>query len=278
MNLREELGRASAALGEISDTPRLDAELLAAHAAGVTREALLLGDPDQPAGAIFQDLVARRLAGEPLAYITGVRDFWTISLQVAPGVLIPRPDSETLLEAAVARFGETGPASVLDLGTGSGALLLAALDQWPAAWGCGVDRSPAAVKIARANADRLGLSARAQILLGDWTEDIDRRFDLILCNPPYIATGEPLPIDVIGHEPELALFAGDDGLQAYRQLAPQLAHVFMPDGLALFEIGSGQGRQVIDIFRAAGHDPRIIADLGGRDRCVAINGSATPVA
>ncbi len=198
------------------------------------------------------------------------RDFWTITLQVAPGVLIPRPDSETLIEAAIAHFGEDGPANILDLGTGSGALLLAALDQWPRAVGLGVDRSTSAVTVARANAQRLGLENRARIVEGDWDQGIDQRFDLILCNPPYIADDEPLPVDVRDHEPASALFAGADGLDAYRYLAPRIARLLSLRGLALFEIGSTQGQAVCELFRAQGYSPNILRDLAGRDRCVAI--------
>ncbi|HEY1145110.1 MAG TPA: methyltransferase domain-containing protein, partial [Allosphingosinicella sp.] len=170
MSIRADLAAAAGRLAESSDTPRLDAELLMAHALGVTREALLLSRLDAPAPLAFEALLARREAGEPIAYITGLRAFWTIELAVAPGVLIPRPDSETLIEAALAHFGTAGPRSVLDLGTGPGTLLLAALHQWPEARGIGIDCSEAALAIARANAARLGLSDRADLRAGDWGE------------------------------------------------------------------------------------------------------------
>ena len=147
---------------------------------------MLLGRLDEDAPAAFEPLLARRLAHEPVAYISGRRAFWTIELEVGPGVLIPRPDSETLIEAAVEHFGAAGPRSVLDLGTGPGTLLLAALDQWPGAVGLGVDSSEAALDFARRNAERLGLADRARFRLGDWAEGVDERFDLILCNPPYV--------------------------------------------------------------------------------------------
>ena len=130
---------ATQVFASVSDTPRLDAELLMAHALGVSREAMLLDALDTPAPADFEEFLIRRLAHEPVAYITGTRDFWTISLKIAPGVLIPRPDSETLIEAAVEHFGAASPQTILDLGTGSGALLLAALAQWPRATGLGID-------------------------------------------------------------------------------------------------------------------------------------------
>lgn len=272
MTLREAIAAAAARLSRTSDTPRLDAELLAAHALGASREALLLRSLDDVVPETFGALVERRAEGEPVAYIVGHRDFWTITLDVGPGVLIPRPDSETLIEAAVAHFGEAGPVRVLDLGTGSGALLLAALHQWPRASGLGVDLSAQAVAIARANARTLGFSHRAQIVQGTWDEGIAGCFDLILCNPPYIAADESLPADVGRYEPATALFAGQDGLDAYRVLAPRLRRLLSPMGLALFEIGASQGEAVSALFRAQGHETRLIVDLGGRDRCVAIQG------
>jgi release factor glutamine methyltransferase len=270
MTLREAIGAAAARLSPNSATPRLDAELLAAHALGISRETLLLQHlgADVPDG--FAGLIDRRAAGEPVAYIVGHRDFWTITLDVAPGVLIPRPDSETLIEAAVAHFGHAGPANVLDLGTGSGALLLAALQQWPDARGLGIDQSETAVAIASANALKLGLSDRGRIAQGNWDEGISDRFDLILCNPPYIVDDEVLPVDVGGYEPASALFAGKDGLDAYRLLAPRVGRLLSPRGLALFEIGASQADAVSALLRAEGHNPRLLHDLAGRDRCIAI--------
>ena len=271
MTLRDAIGAAARRLNDISDTPRLDAELLAAHALGTSRETLLLWQLDAETPPGMDALIARRALGEPIAYILGRKDFWTIALDVAPGVLIPRPDSETLIEAAVAHFGRKGPDSVLDLGTGSGALLLAALDQWPEARGVGVDRSELAVATARGNAVRLGMEDRAQILLGDWDAGIEGRFELILCNPPYIAEDEALPVSVSDSEPAGALFAGADGLSEYRRLAPRIGGLVAPGGLALFEIGASQGTEVSRIFSAPGHRPRILKDLAGRDRCIAVS-------
>lgn len=277
MTLREAIRSAAGLLGTISDTPRLDAELLAAHCISSSREALLLKHLDDPVPASFDAYVRRRVAGEPVAYIVGSRDFWTISLHVEPGVLIPRPDSETLLDAAFDHFGTEGPQTILDLGTGSGALLLAALAQWPKAQGVGVDASQKAVGVAQGNANRLGLADRAQIFPGDWAWGLDGTFDLVLCNPPYIADDEALPIDVAAHEPRSALYAGADGLDCYRRLAPEVGRLLAPGGLALFEIGSTQGEAVSALFEAAGHKPRLIMDLGDKDRCVAVNGCATPI-
>src|SRR5688500_969514 len=173
---------------------------------------MLLDRLDREAPEGFEPLLARRLAHEPVAYITGRRAFWTIELEVGPGVLVPRPDSETLIEAALAHSGAAGPKRILDLGTGPGTLLLAALDQWPRATGLGVDSSDAALGYARRPAGRPSLSGRAAFRKGDWAEAIEERFDLILCNPPYVESGASLPSDVAEWEPAEALFAADDGL------------------------------------------------------------------
>lgn len=270
MTLRNAIRDAAERLAATSDTPRLDAELLAAHALGVTREALLLGHMDVAVPDGFAALVARRAASEPLAYITGTRDFWTITLKVRPGVLIPRPDSETLIDAALSHFGTGGPRTVLDLGTGSGALLLAVLAEWPTARGLGIDRMPDALAIAQENATTLGFADRVQFRLGNWGEGVDARFDLILCNPPYIESDAVLAPDVAAHEPATALFAGADGLDDYRVLAPQVGRLLSPDGVALFEIGATQGTAVRSLFEAQGFATRLLHDLAGRDRCVAV--------
>lgn len=268
MKLREALSAAATALEIVSDTPRLDAELLMAHALGVSREAMLLSRLDDPAPATFEPLIARRLTHEPVAYIAGSRDFWTISLDVSPDVLIPRPDSETLIEAAVEHFGRAGLKTVLDLGTGSGALLLAALTEWPEAHGVGIDASKVALDVASANAQRLGLAQRAEFRLGNWGEGIEDRFDLILCNPPYIEADAELPASVRQFEPGSALFAGADGLDEYRILAPQLARLVAPGGMIAVEIGYTQAGAVSGLFSAAGLSSQIRKDLGGRDRAI----------
>lgn len=264
---RAALACAAARFG-FSDTPRLDAELLLAHALGVTREALLLALDTAAVPAAFTALVERRAAHEPIAYLTGTRAFWTIELGVAPSVLIPRPDSETLLDAAVAHFaGTPGPATVLDLGTGSGALLLAALDQWPRATGVGIDASARAVAIAADNAARLGLAERATLQRGGWS-GTGEQFDLILCNPPYVAQGAALPREVRVHEPAAALFAGSDGLDAYRALGPLLPAQLAPRSVACVEIGHDQAADVGALLRAAGLNVALRRDLAGRDRCL----------
>jgi release factor glutamine methyltransferase len=241
-----------------------------AHALGVSHQNLLLKHLGDPAPASFDALVARRMKHEPVAYITGSRGFWSIEVAVGPGVLVPRADSETLIAAAVAHFGGSeGPARVLDLGTGPGTLLLAALAEWPQAHGLGVDASEDALAYARRNADALGLAERAVFKVGDWANGLTGQFDLILCNPPYIGVGEELGAEVRQHEPPAALFAGADGLDDYRRIIPDLPRLLAPGGIAVLEIGWTQGEAVSALMRGAGLDPVLHHDLGGRPRAVA---------
>jgi release factor glutamine methyltransferase len=270
MRVREALAAAARRLSGTSETPRLDAELLMAEALGASREELLLRHLDAPMPPSFEELLERRALGEPIAYITGRRAFWTIELDVGPGVLIPRPESETLIEAAVKRFGSRSPRRVLDLGTGPGTLLLAALAEWPAATGLAVDRSAEALSYAERNAERLGLRGRAEFRSGDWGQGLDERFDLILCNPPYVQAGADLPPSVARYEPAEALYAGADGLDDYRRLAPQIARLLAPVGVACVEIGAGQDHAVAALFRAAGLQASTRPDLAGIPRCLLV--------
>lgn len=270
MGIREALKAATVTLAQSSQTPWLDAELLMAHALGMSREALLLSALDRAVPPAFAALLARRAAHEPVAYITGTRDFWTISLLVSPAVLIPRPDSESLIEAAVAQCGRAGPRTILDLGTGSGALLLAALSEWPEAYGIGIDLSDAALGIARANALRLGLDRRADFVRGDWGQGVEQRFDLILCNPPYVERGAPLAPDVCAFEPAVALYGGADGLEAYRLLMPQFGALLAPGGIVALEIGLNQADAVGALATQAGLAVQRYKDLAGLDRCLVL--------
>lgn len=258
-------------LPDCTDTPRLDAELLLAHAFGIERDELILHPPARPVPPSFPELVERRCAGEPVAYIVGRRAFWNIELEVGPGALIPRPDSETLIAAACEHFARgDGPERILDLGTGPGTLLLAALDQWPRATGLGIDASDAALAYARRNAERLGLAPRAHFRRGNWATAVTERFDLLLCNPPYVAQGAELGPGVAEHEPAEALFAGPDGLDDYRKLAPEVGRLLAPGGLAAIEIGYDQGSRAAALFEAEGLKPDIAKDLGGRSRALLI--------
>ncbi len=245
---------------------RLDAEVLLAHLLGVERGTLLLNQDVKINEQAYESLVSRRETHEPVSYITGHREFWSLDLVVSPAVLIPRPDSETLIEAALAS-GIT-PVTILDLGTGSGALLLAILTEFPGAIGLGVDASPAALEIAARNAERLGLAARAQFQLGDWGQGLEQPFDLILCNPPYVETTANLAPDVRDHEPATALFAGPDGLDDYRRILPQLGRLLTPAGIAILEIGATQAAAVNALAATAGLSTTTRRDLAGLDRCL----------
>jgi release factor glutamine methyltransferase len=265
------LSRATEQLGRTSDTPRLDAELLMAAALGIGRDRLILDNPRGEAPADFYGFVERRREGEPVAYITGQRAFWTIDLEVGPGALVPRPDSETLIAAAVEHFsGAPGPKRILDLGTGPGTLLLAALDEWPAATGLGVDASDGALDYARRNSVRLGMQGRAEFRLGDWANNIDERFDLILCNPPYVAEGAATGPGVAAFEPAEALFAGPEGLDDYRRLAPEIGRLLAAGGLAAVEIGYDQASSATALFENHGLHPLLARDLGNRPRALLI--------
>jgi release factor glutamine methyltransferase len=214
-------------------------------------------------------MVKRRAKGEPVAYITGRRAFWNIDLHVGPGVLVPRPDSEVLIASAIEHFeGSGGPRRILDLGTGPGTLLLAALDIWPDATGIGTDVSRRAMSYASANARRLGFEGRLKLKLGNWAEGIAESFDLILCNPPYIAEGAELGPGVREYEPDEALFAGESGLDAYRELAPQLPRLLNKGGLAVIEIGLGQAEAVTDLLARDGLCAKVANDFADRQRAV----------
>jgi release factor glutamine methyltransferase len=263
--------------GAAIEAPRLEARRLLAHVLGTTEEALLR-DPRAavPAdkAAHFAALLARRVAHEPFAYLTGRVGFWTLELEVSPATLIPRADSETLVEAALAACPDKGAAlRVLDLGTGTGALLLAVLSEFPAAQGIGLDLKPAAAALAARNAARLRLAGRARFLAGDWAAALSGRFDLVLCNPPYIESAAipGLMPEVARHEPASALDGGADGLAAYRHIIADLPRLLAPRGVAVLELGQGQQAAVEALARAAGLTPEACrADLGGVPRALVL--------
>ncbi|CAN7221890.1 peptide chain release factor N(5)-glutamine methyltransferase [Phenylobacterium sp. LjRoot219] len=262
--------------------PVIDARLLVEAAAGATRVDIVSDPyraltPEQE--ATLEDYLARRIRREPVSHILGRKGFWKIMLQVTPDVLTPRPDTETVVEYVLRDFPETAAWSVLDLGVGSGAILLSILAERPAAKGLGVDVSEEALAVARENAANLGLAGRTALLRGDWTYGLgDESFDLVVSNPPYIASHviAELEPEVRDHEPRLALEGGPDGLDAYRVLAPEILRVLKPDGRFAVEIGYDQKDAVEALFRDAGaFNVATIRDLGDRDRVV--TGSKNPL-
>jgi release factor glutamine methyltransferase len=259
------------------DQPQREAALLLRRAAGF-RAADMIAGPETELGEAAAARVAafaeRRAAGEPLSRICGRRAFWSLDLAISSDVLDPRPETETIVEAAISEMAgrREAPLRVLDLGVGSGALLCALLSEFPQALGLGVDLSERAAAIARANLEALGLAARATIRVGDWGDGLESAFDLIVSNPPYVRSDEIAGLDreVRDHDPRLALDGGEDGLQAYRALAPQLARLLEPaEGRFFLEFGEGQAEAVRAILEAGGLEiSGVVADLSGRARVV----------
>lgn len=270
MTIAQALREAAQRLSVSSDTARLDAELLMAHALGTGRSDMLLRHMRDEPPAGFAALLARRAACEPVAYITGHQEFYGLDFLVTPDVLIPRADSETTLEAALAAAPDA--ARILDCGIGSGALLLSALSVLGAATGIGIDCSLGAVAVAAANAARLGVEERASIRHGDWTvagwADELGRFDLVIANPPYVESAALLARNVMAFEPHGALFSGPEGLDDYRRLIPQMRNLLTDNGVAVFEIGAGQADAVAQIAGDHGFVTRLTHDLANRPRAL----------
>ncbi len=257
------------------DSPRRDARLLLAAAMRVDSAAVLAGADGlvgDAAARRFESFVERRAGREPVSRILGTREFWSLPFRLAPATLDPRPDSETLIEAALAEIADrAAPLRLLDLGTGTGCLLLALLSELPNATGVGVDRDPAALAIAAANAEALGLAGRAAFQTGDWTAGIAARFNLVVANPPYIPDHEiaALAPEVACFEPRGALAGGVDGLDAYRALAPDLARLLTSDGRLVLEFGAGQQPAVSAMLQVAGLATLgVRRDLNGIVRCL----------
>ena len=272
MTVAEAIRAAADRLAASSDTARLDAEWLMAHALRLGRSDMLLRAMRDPAPEGFAALVERRAGYEPVAYITGTAEFYGLTLAVTPATLIPRGDSETLVEAALAATGAAGRA--VDLGTGSGALLLALLANRPGWAGVGIDASAPALAVAEGNAAALGLVERSVWHQRDWHApgwaDGLGTFDLILCNPPYVETSAVLDPDVQDHEPHAALFAGPEGLDDYRSLVPQLGKLLVPGGIAILEIGATQAEAVTALAQTCGFVAELRRDLANRPRAVVL--------
>jgi release factor glutamine methyltransferase len=263
------------------ETPELDARLLLCHAASLSHEAFIARareDLRPDAAALLEGAIARRLKREPVARITGTREFYGRSFLLGPESLDPRPDTETLIDAALDIIRKKGwrekPLKLLDLGTGSGSILVTLLAELPRATGIGTDLSPRALAVAAANASAHGVASRAVFIAADWLDAIAGKFDLILSNPPYLAASEiaGLAADVAAYDPRLALDGGPDGLDSYRRIAARAREVLAGDGRLLVEIGPAQAEAVAAIFAGAGlrpdeaGSPRL--DLAGRSRVV----------
>jgi release factor glutamine methyltransferase len=269
---------ATALRGAGNETPELDARLLLCHAAGVTHEAYIARASDAllpEAAACLEQALARRLKHEPVSRIIGIREFYGRAFGVGPEALDPRPDTETLIETALSiadeRGGRNQPLSLLDLGTGTGCILVTLLAELPAARGVGTDISEAALALAAANAAQLDVAQHAAFVAADWLDGIAGRFDLILSNPPYLTSAEigGLAADVSAYEPHRALDGGPDGLAAYRRIAARAPDLLAEAGRLIVEIGAGQADAVAKIFVRAGLEiVRLCHDIACRPRVI----------
>ncbi len=256
---------------------RLDARALLLAAAGISRARLVL-EPEAPLGEAaarrLTDYAARRAAREPVSRILARRGFWTLDFEVAPDVLDPRADTETLVALALRLVADRrgAPLSIVDLGSGSGAILCALLAELPAAWGVAVDLSAPACAATRANLAALKLARRAHVVRGRWADAICAAFDVVVSNPPYIKTGDlaALPPEVARHDPALALDGGVDGLECYRRIIAALPRILAREGVALFEAGAGQSVEIAGLMQGAGLEIMgVERDAGGHERVVA---------
>jgi release factor glutamine methyltransferase len=277
VDARREVARRFKASG--IETPDLDARILLCHALGLDH-AQLAGAAERELGpgekARIEALAARRLAREPVARITGAKEFWGLRLGLSPAVLVPRPQSETVVEQALAAIDRDGPRTrslrIADLGTGSGAIMLALLSELPNAFAIGTDRDPAALATARANAGELGMSGRAAFVACDFGAALAGTCDLVVANPPYVRTADisSLDADVRDYDPHCALDGGPDGLAAYRVIAADAKRLLAPGAHLVVEIGLGQCNAVSCLLAAVGLDRIVHAtDLAGIPRTVA---------
>ncbi|HWP25530.1 MAG TPA: peptide chain release factor N(5)-glutamine methyltransferase [Xanthobacteraceae bacterium] len=242
------------------DSPELDARVLVGHVTGLNHSGLATAARAHlDAGQIrlLEEFTARRLAGEPIARIVGIKEFWGLPLKISPATFVPRPETETVVEAAAALIDAASARQrnlrIADLGTGSGAILLALLSEFPYAFGIGTDVSPEAITIARENAARLGLSLRAAMVVTDFGSSLAGRFDLVVANPPYVATADIAALaPEVRYDPLTALDGGADGLAAYRAIAADARRLLAPEGLLVLELGAGQEDAVTKLLRTAG--------------------------
>lgn len=268
------LRRALHELELTSPTPRLDAEVLVMHACGISRSELILRQETTPTGEQqnkLQSLLARRKQGEPVAYLTGTREFWSMELAVTPATLIPRPETELLVEKALEQIPREAEWTIADLGTGSGAIALAIAKERPRCNVIATDNSPAALKVANANARKFGLT-NIEFREGDWLTPLaGETFDMIVSNPPYIRAGDPhLTQGDVRHEPVTALVSGTDGLDAIRHLARHAREHLKPDGWLLFEHGWDQATSAGDLLHRYGYRDIVShTDLAGHARVTA---------
>jgi release factor glutamine methyltransferase len=252
-----------------------EARLLLEAATGLSRAAVI-GFPERTIDAIalgvFDAMLGRRCSHEPASRILGRREFWSLSFEVSPATLDPRPDSETLVSAVLAQIGDRAAAlSIIDFGTGTGCLLLAILSELPNAEGTGIDLSDEAVEVAQRNATALGLERRARFIRDDWARSVPGQFDVVVSNPPYIETQaiDGLAPEVARYDPRAALDGGTDGLAAYLALLPQAKRLLKPGGFVALEIGQGQGPAIRNLARVAGlSESGGASDLAGIERCL----------
>ena len=271
MTVKEALRHGAAVLAGVDD-PAREARILLASATGLSTAAQVAHPERQVDPAVYQSLLDRRAAHEPVALILGMAEFWSLPFAVSRDTLLPRPDSETIVQTALDACPDAR--RVLDLGTGTGCLLLSVLHERPGAWGVGVDLSWAAAALAQRNAAALGMAGRSAFLAGDWAGALAGRFDLVLANPPYIRRGDlpGLPPDVRLYEPARALDGGADGLVAYRAIIAALPGLLAPGGIAVLEVGYDQADAVAAL---AGGPVRFAADLAGTRRAVLLGLSAS---
>ncbi|MFN4087981.1 MAG: peptide chain release factor N(5)-glutamine methyltransferase [Alphaproteobacteria bacterium] len=275
-SLGEAVAQAAARLAAAGvGAPRREARLIVALAAGLEQQTVL-GWPERAlppqAGRSLDELVGRRCSGEPLSRLRGQREFWSMMFRLGPDTLDPRPDTETLIEATLARLPDRNrPFRVLDLGTGSGCILLALLRELPSARGVGLDLAPGACAVARVNAEAMGLASRAAFVASDWARCLRGGFDIVVSNPPYVPDGDISNLDpaVARFDPLRALAGGPDGLSAYRIIVADLPRLLGRGGLAAFEVGAGQAGAVAALLAGAGMGAiSTRRDLAGIERCV----------